>query len=217
MFEFLKLITESTQQALSGLAAHRRDKKRRDLAVELFLIYVRLNQALVNAEDILALLEAYVRRSNRDRAETTRVLQVRMKDQARTLYLVSRAMTAKSAQLVILEAREYDLLRRLVWGKLSDVDTIARDLLFHRLRLGSFPSAPDVQAAAAERGRTDVEFRPEEATRASMAQVRRYVRSGRPQRRVAEIRSSLERLRALLAENFSIEDVLIDVGSRKDL
>ncbi|MEE4545102.1 hypothetical protein V2S66_24430 [Streptomyces sp. V4-01] len=217
MFEFLKLMTETTTQALSGVAAHRRDKRRRDLAVDLFLIYVRLNEAMVNAEDILALLAAYVRRGGRHREEATRKLHMRLTQQGRTLRLVSRAMAARSAQLIIIEAAEYDLLSRMVWGKLSDVDALAGDLARHRVRLGDFPSAPTRRARLLGRGRTDVVFDPEDATKAVVAQVRRYLRSGAPQRRVAEIRSSLERLRALLAENFSLEDVLIDVGARKSL
>jgi hypothetical protein len=218
MFEFLKLLTEATGRALSTVAAHHKDKKKRDLAVELFVIYVRLNEAMVHAEDILEQLKAYVRRGTARREEAARQLRWRLSQQAYTLRTVQKALKDNSATLVILDAEEYNRLMRMVLGKLSDLDMIAHDLSGRRLHLGAFPSRfEEDDEGAVGRRRTDVVLDLDGARDASLPQIRRYVRSRAPHRRVEEIRSSLEHLRALLAETFSIEDVLIDVGSRKRL
>ncbi|NUL02070.1 hypothetical protein HRW07_02160 [Streptomyces lunaelactis] len=203
MFELLRLLVETVVQGVPGLASYRRGKKRRNLAVELFLIYVRFNEILVNAEEILRLLERYLGADHYGRSDLEAELHNSLSWQGAALRGIHQVMKANSSPLVILEAEAYIKLRNMTDLKYGDLTKLGIALSLGRLPISRETS--DIEAM----------FEPGYASEEVISQVRSYLESGEPQAQITEIRSNLEKLRAVLANNFSIEDVLIDVGTRR--
>ena len=62
MIELFKLIVEAVTKAIPNISTMRRDKELREIGSDLFLLYVRLNETLICAEEIVNSMEMYVQR-----------------------------------------------------------------------------------------------------------------------------------------------------------
>ncbi|MFJ1639529.1 MULTISPECIES: hypothetical protein [unclassified Streptomyces] len=228
MFELLRTLLESIVQGIPALTASRENKKRREIAVSLFRLYVQLNEAMVLADRILSLLDDYGYDRGRRREVTAEFLYRALVRQGNNIESLNREMWRQNAVLVLLGDSRYLDLRTMFQEKFSDVRTMGTVLAGGAVPLGEmrsrftgrsvFPSpGPDqlphtsyspVVAFNASAG----EFTEPATVEERAALVRTYLESGVPHLRITEMRSALEQIRMALTENFSLADALIDVG-----
>ncbi|MFE0627987.1 hypothetical protein ACFW3D_13585 [Streptomyces sp. NPDC058864] len=242
MVELVRTLVEALAQGLPGLRAIREEKRRRKLGAELFILYVRLNEAMLEAEGIVRKLEAYQERMGRhlERGDDAYALTAGdwvtrdVQRQIVNLTRISGLMSDRGVALQIIDPDAYNRLQPLLSGKFN-----ALQLLLAVMRSGALPLAPTQEdlARAMDVGHP----RSRESQDRMMANLRefsprwygtaltttsewgpetyecvvRYLRERRPREQLAEIRAALAALRSALEEHFTISDVLLEVGDER--
>lgn len=223
MIEVLRLLVETLTQGLPNFSSFRQEKKRRELAKNLFLVYIRFNEAMMAADSIVTLLENLTESEDSwDRHFLKEQLRDVVQQQEITLGKLAHLLALRSGEMWILEPDTYRRINYLVSSKSahltslgvalaqgnlpldSDSERLEEDVRTER-RVPSFPNPLSARIVVDTSG----------SDRRVIQDVREYVRSGIPQGRIAEIRSALESLRAALETHFSLADVLLDVGDRR--
>ncbi|GAB3108381.1 hypothetical protein GCM10027160_06240 [Streptomyces calidiresistens] len=232
MIELLRVVFAALAEALPNVPRLRREKRRRELAADLFLLYVALNRVVLLAEEIVDDLEARVRYPPGDpRARFGPAASHRVRRQAEQLARVRTLLLEHSAVFQILHAEAYNRMVLLLGVKMS-----ALDVLLFIMRTGTLPTEPSggevrriLDAGLPDPGvdfdevahRMELAWRhsgialgsaPDADTRERIAA---YLEESRPRERVAGMRRVLADFRAVLEENFSVGDVLLDVGDRR--
>lgn len=228
MFELLRTLLDALVQGIPMLTKSKEDRKRREIAVGLFRLYVQLNEAMVSADRILSLLGDYGYGTGRRREVTVEFLCRALEKQGNNIDGINREMRRRNTVLVMLAASRFLDMRTMFAEKFSDVRTMGTVLAGGAVPLGEirsrlmggevFPSpGPDqlpyssaspIVTFNANRG----DFADPGTVEERAALVRAYLESGVPRERITEIRAALEQVRAALTENFSLADALIDVG-----
>ncbi|MFK0108523.1 hypothetical protein [Streptomyces sp. NPDC091217] len=223
MFEVLRLLIETLTQGLPNFNSFREEKKRRELASNLFVIYIRFNEAMLAGDRIVSLLESLTESEDSwERHFLKEQLRDAVKQQEITLGKLVHLLTLRRNEMWILEPDAYRKINYLVSSKSAhllslgvalahgnlplDADSgrLEEDVRTER-RVPSFPNPLSVRIVVDTNG----------SDRRSIRDVREYIRSGVPQSRIADIRSALESMRAALEAHFSLSDVLLDVGDRR--
>lgn len=228
MFELLRTLLDAIVQGIPKFTASREGKKRREIGMGLFRLYVQLNEAMVSADRILSLLDDYGYDRGRRREVTVEFLYRALVAQGNVIEALNREMRRRNMVLVLLGDSKFLDLRTMFEDKFSDVRTMASVLAGGAAPLGqmrsrfegraTFPSpgpdqlpydsaSPIVSFNATRGDYVDIETVEERA-----ALVRAYLETGVPHQRIREMREGLEQLRVALTENFSLADALIDVG-----
>ncbi|MEU2743203.1 hypothetical protein ABZ656_50140 [Streptomyces sp. NPDC007095] len=230
MIELLRLLIETVTQGIPRIGSFRESKKRRDLAIDLFLLYVRFNETMVAADVIVKLLEAYVApEPRRDRGFAIDQLRFEMERQVNNLDRLRATLIDRSAVLWIIEPEAYRRLAVMVGGKQDHLITLR--MLMERGRLPLGPNYAEFSSLGVRDIQSGHFVSPRYAPRAFLSEgvtfdletnddtvierVRAYVESGSPQDRIADIRAALEDLRVALEANFSLAEVLVEVGDRR--
>ncbi|MGW2827270.1 hypothetical protein ACWC24_40800 [Streptomyces sp. NPDC001443] len=241
MIELIKILVDTLAKALPGLKAARDGKRRQELGVELFMLYVRFNEATLAADGIIKSLELYIDRvtyrlenGNAPSSMTAGPWVAEdVQHQIVNLARLRGLLAHRSTVLQILDTESYNRLRPLISGKLNAL---------HELRwimeCGGLPLTPTVsdftQLMDARSDRQslgqprpvipgnplpqwrDEAFPINSAWDSEMCgRFTEYLRKHNPRERISEIRTSLATLRATLEEHFSIGDILLDVGDRR--
>ncbi|WP_314411976.1 hypothetical protein [Streptomyces sp. DSM 40484] len=228
MFELIRTLLEAIVQGIPTYTASKESKRRREIGVGLFRLYVQLNEAMVSASRILSLLDDYAYDRGRRREVTVEFLYRALVSQGNTIESLNREMRRRNRVLALLGNSDFLDLRTMFEHKFSDVRTMGTVLAGGAVPLGEmqsrfrgrgvFPapgpdqmpynsSSPVVSFNEARGDFVDVGTVEERA-----ALVRAYLESGVPQQRIQDMRAALEQLRVALTENFSLTDALIDVG-----
>ncbi|MET8075907.1 hypothetical protein [Streptomyces sp. NPDC005303] len=223
MIELLKFLVETLTQGLPGLTSARGEKKRRALAVELFLLYVRCNEAMITADSIVSLLNRYgqagadqwnrhwlkqeLKESVQRQYVTVRSLTGLLSDQSEVMWIIDSDPEEKLDVLMNRKSgRLIELLGILHDGHIPldvDLDLLGEEARSVRLSHSAGPLyARFTVSLSNDFGRDARDFR-------------EYMESGVPQNQISEIRAALRRFREALESNFSIADVLVDVGDRR--
>ncbi len=241
----IKSLIEALAGSWTGAVQLREERRRREVAAELFLLYTHINQILVTAEDIVRAFEGLAGYASGGpdafarvppSQEAVRQLVLHQGDQLRR---ASELLDENSVLLQIIEPRAYNRLVPLIGfksGALAAVGTVMSG--------GGFPTRPtqaevdawavDLARRTGSRGRiaTDMVlaagddvvdasegewFRSgERAGTAPTADFARwFLRAREPREQLAGIREAVETLRAALLENFTVADVLLQVGERQ--
>jgi len=234
MIEFLQPLVDAVSRVLPAFTDRRRRDAVAELGTELFLIYVQLNEALVAAEEIVSSLEAYVSRmqehvqSGQDRYALNGGSWVsdRVRAQLENLQGIRATMNRWRRELQVLDGQSINQLHFLLNEKFGALGALAGAIYHQRLPLG-IGDVILIDDQGVLRPRHDIVARYEELDRnlamnsvdmnqpwgpEVLAVVERYLTLQRPRERMADIRSSLERIREALESNFSLTDVLMRVG-----
>ena len=146
MIEIIKALMEAVVTGIPGIRTAKREKKYRKLGVDLFLLYVKLNEVTVNAEAIIHYLEEFATRTEQEIAEaegwpdsTFRYL-VRQQEQA--LHNVMSLFQSQSTLIQILQPQSYNELLPLLSGKSGALRSLTYILGTERFPLD--PSQADV-------------------------------------------------------------------------
>ncbi|MYW68788.1 hypothetical protein GTY65_32630 [Streptomyces sp. SID8379] len=242
MVELIRALVEAVTQGLPGLRGIREEKRRRELGAELFLLYVRLNEAMLAADAIVRSLEVYVERMGghlehgNDRYALTAGNWIvgSVRKQIVNLTRISGLMGRHGTALQIINPDAYNRLHPLLSGKFN-----ALRVLLDIMRSGALPLAPTGEDIARAMEAGDPES--DDGQDRMMALMRElsprwhdsalatssewgpstydcvvlYLREREPRGQLAEIRGALEALRAALEEHFTIADVLLEVGDSR--
>ncbi|MCX5182680.1 hypothetical protein [Streptomyces sp. NBC_00268] len=230
MIELLRLLIETVTQGIPRIGSFRESKKRRDLAVDLFLLYVRFNETMLAADLIVKQLEAYVAPEPRsERRFIIDQLRFEMERQVNNLDRLYATLSGRSAVLWIIEPDAYRRLAVMVGGKQDHL--LGLRMLLERGRLPLDLNYAEISSLGARDIRSGhflargyaprsflsggVTFDLESNDDTVIELVRAYVESGTPQDRIEDIRAALEDLRVALEANFSLAEVLVEVGDRR--
>ncbi|MEV5771706.1 hypothetical protein AB0L49_10695 [Streptomyces antimycoticus] len=228
MFELLRALLDAIVQGIPMFTTSREDRKRREIGVSLFRLYVQLNEAMVLADRILSLLDDYGYDRGRRREVTVEFLYRALVAQGDNIEALDREMWRRNSVLILLGNSDFLDLRTMFEDKFSDVRTMGSILAGGAVPLGEvgsrftgrtvFPgpgpdripyhSSSPIVAFNAARG----DFVDPGTVEERAALVRAYLESGVPHQRVRDMRAALEQMRVALTENFSLADALIDVG-----
>ncbi|WP_353942162.1 hypothetical protein ABII15_11290 [Streptomyces sp. HUAS MG91] len=242
MVELIRTLVEALTQGLPGLRGIQQEKRRRKLGAELFILYVRLNEAMLAADHIVRSLEIYVQRmgSHIARGDDRYALTAGnwivgdVQKQIVNLTRISGLMTERGAALQIINPDAYNALHPLLSGKFNGLRVLLEIMRSGALPLG--PTQEDIARATdfrdpAPRGRQhhmmslmhelSPQWRESALTTSSewgpstYECVVQYLQERKPREQLTEIRTALEMLRAALEEHFTITDVLLEVGDSR--
>ncbi|GGJ64833.1 hypothetical protein [Streptomyces brasiliensis] len=243
MLEIIRTLIEALANGFPGIRSMREDKRHRQLGAELFLLYARMNQLMLTAEDIVRYLEEYAastaHRPTGELPEHDRRLRPLVERQREDLLDVRHLLDERSAVVQIIEPEAYNRLAPLLGLKQGALDTLCRIMYGGDLPLGPSQAEIDAWTAALPPRRDDpsrsslfglvaadrlVErsarrWREDALPRGSWgrdvhARVVHYLAERQPRGQLTEIRSALTLLRSTLLENFTLADVLLEVGDR---
>ncbi|MDX2815403.1 hypothetical protein ABZ312_21040 [Streptomyces sp. NPDC006207] len=242
MVELVRTLVEALVQGLPGLRAIREEKRRSKLGAELFILYVRLNEVMLEAEGIVRNLEGYAERMGRhlEHGDDAYALGAGgwvargVQRQIVNLARISGLMGDHGVALQIIDPEAYNRLQPLLSGKFN-----ALQVLLAIMRSGALPLAPtqedlaramDVGHPGSREGQRRMmanleEFAPRWRDTAlatsspwgpsTYESVVRYLREREPREQLSEIRAALESLRTALEKHFTISDVLLEVGDAR--
>ena len=236
MVEIFNALVEILSKAVPALTGARRTKRLNTIGTDLFVIYFRLNEVLVTAEQIVSSLETYVERMGRHLASggdpyaLTAGSWIRelLERQSVNLTRLCDLLASHDMRLVLIDADAYTKLAPLIDRKSGAIRGLLKAI--DGQRLPASPSADDVRFILAtddfwSRDRRYDHIidhlrhdgipldRPwgEETYQTVVA----YLRERDPKAQLAEIAAGVERLRAALLEHFSVEDLLLAVGDER--
>jgi len=237
MIELIKALVEVMTQVIPRIKTVRTDKKKRELGAMLFLLYVRLNEAMLAGEGIIRSLEVYIERMRRhlDYGDDAYALTgghwiaQKVRHQITNFERLRELLYDQRVFLQIIDSDSYNHLVPLLdrkFGALSELLDI--------MRSGSLPLAPtknDLDAVIdvgddqltlhevmieleprwlAEALPTNAEWGAEIFSRINL-----YLQTREPRKQLAEIRTLLAAIREALESYFSITDVLLEVGDSR--
>lgn len=242
MVELIRALVEALTQGLPGIRGIHQEKRRRKLGAELFMLYVRLNEAMLTADKIVRSLETYAQRMSghlehgNDRYALTAGNWIAgdVQKQIVNLTRISGLMSERGAALQIINPEAYNLLHPLLSGKFN-----ALRVLLDIMRSGALPLAPTQEDIARAMDSSHLarydrqhqmmvlmqELSPQwrDTALATSSEwgpstydyVVHYLQERKPREQLSEIRNALEMLRTALEENFTITDVLLEVGDSR--
>ena len=232
MLEFLQPFVDAVARAVPAVAAKKERDASAKLGSELFLIYVQFNEALVLAEQIVGSLETYVARMSEhvrtgdDRYALTAGDWVMddVHQQVRNLTHIRERITGWRWHLQVLDGRSSNELRFLLDRKLSALHVLSRAVERQRMPLRTTGVLID-EHGTLQVGRDPIAYHELEDQLAAnsvpmdrpwtadvLARVEHYLAARKPREQLAEIRDSLEKIRAALEANFTVTDILLRAG-----
>lgn len=227
MIEIMRAIVDLLARATPLLYRTRRDKRLREIGAELFLLYIRLNEALVCADRIVNQLALSISGDHPRARSALDGLRYEVSKQYVTLRRISGLLESQRIRLILLDAGVYRQLVPLISAKMSGLQ-----VLIETLRRGYLPidvPEQDIRALSSGEGWEDGTPPPEHFSLLVNIQANALPDHGRwdqdrrtrlaaylqhrdPQGQLAQIRAAVEQLRVALVANFSLEDMLLTAG-----
>jgi hypothetical protein len=238
MLDLIKTIVEALTQVIPRIGEMKVDRRRREIGAGLFILYVRLNEAMLVADDIISSLEVYVERmgshlhSGGDPYALTAGEWIvnKIEHQVTNFERIHELLLYGNRELLqIIDSDSYNRLFPLLERKFG-----ALNYLLRIMRSGSLPlsfSREDWEAimdvghdqAALHRVMRDVGPHLREDSLPTTTEwqqeiygkVVAYLQEREPRNQITEMRAALSSLREALERNFSIADILPVVGDRR--
>lgn len=238
MLETIGAIVQLLEKLLPALdyGKWKREQRMKELGVELFRIYVHLNEILVNGREVQGSIRVYISRMEQhlstgdDEYALTggQWIAHRIRQQQHSIAQLGRALQRVGPQLQVIDGSTYARLMPLMSGKLNVLDSLLAVLSAERLplrevaeeellQLQSLRGLPELNSLKALRDRMLSESVPtsEPWDKSVYHKLRSYVNTGGADERLDAIERLLERLKAALEEHFSITDVLLSIGDER--
>lgn len=239
MIEFLQSAFDMLAKIIPTLTRNRREREAAKLGSELLLIYVESNEALLLGEKIISSLEDCQRRTRyhveargepyplTHEAELPKLVE----NQLRNIVAINKLTARLSWPLQVLNGEEKNRLELLLGGKSSILKALQQAVLSKRLPLLSsglrmdemgvlHAHDPNVQSWTNRLP----EFFGEESVPLvggwdldAADRVVTYLDTYNPRDRLTEIRVIIERIHTTLTENFSVSDIIQNVGDPRAL
>jgi hypothetical protein len=236
MLDFIQTILTIVGKALPAIATRQREKRASKIGAELFLFYVQVNEAIVCAENIIDSLETYVERMglHHEYALTAgEWIEYQVEKQCINLARIGETMAHWREQLQILDGESFAKIIPLLRGKANALDSLLQAMRAKNLPLSVSQEdlenfarkALDAEASRDEKYRLQDEFANDVLNGSVSLQspwdsevcqvVVTYLQERNPRQQIAQIRTVLEKIRAALVANFSIQDVIMEVGDKR--
>lgn len=237
MIDLIKTLVDTLTQIIPRISEMRTDKRRQEIGAGLFILYVRMNETLLVADDIIASLETYAERMRRhlNSGDDAYALTAgswiinKIEHQITNFERIDELLHDKRALLQIIDAESYNRLFPLLDHKFGAISYLLRIM-----RSGSLPLSLSSEdwATMMSVGRNQSalhrvmhDLRPcwrenelsttTEWEREVYDKVVAYLQEREPRKQITEIRAALSSLREALERNFSITDILPEVGDRR--
>jgi hypothetical protein len=241
MLEVIKLLLDIFNKLFdpAEISKLSKEKKIKDLGAELYLLYIRLNELLVNGYFIVEELRRYAYRRDPYTDGSGYWLQCSVRAQLRYIENVIQRLNKLRFQLQILDIEAYFKLEILLSSKQATLQTLK-----NMLWAGVFPimKYDDLQSAVPSKPpeeyinseiwereellnpiREIINMRLHEnslsITKAwdknTYERLKAYLSSREPEARLDEIGHSLQKLHEALLKNFDIQDILLAVGDKR--
>jgi hypothetical protein len=238
MYEILKVFVESIVKVIpfSSFSDNRRKKKLGKIGRDLFLLYSALNEIYVNGLQITEKLEDCADWSSKkwnsgdtERAYFTQ-LKVDLRRQKINLENAIGALHNVVEILNLIDSEAYSELQLLFGKKLSIIGGLKSSLESGELiSLNEVSLSNALVAICANRRSNPNYFPPREVLQDGAIklteldnievvrhnEIQLFLRQAKPRERLQTIKTVLTRLREALEKNFSIEDVLLEVGDTR--
>ncbi|MEO3859898.1 hypothetical protein [Acrocarpospora sp. B8E8] len=235
MLEALKLFIDLAARAIPSMTSWRAKRKINNIAVELFMLYTRLNEALMRGEAIVNQLTALVRlyeltqRGRRPLDDSLAPLGDRIEEllaaQADDLYEIEALFERWKTEFQVLDGDAfYDLLLK-VRDKRSAIGMLVAVCLDGHLTTVSMAPLLEIEDLGSIRREIlgsaialDKVWLPEtdEADRnATFTALSAYLDSRQPRAQLDEIRRGLRGFREVLANTFDLREILPLVGTTR--
>ena len=243
MLDIIKMILDILSKFInpSEISRVHKEKRVRDLGAELFLLYVNLNEILLSAEQIIERLERYLKYVDdwmahghiayAMSASWAHNRKVELDQQLQNIIKLSGNLNRFGPQLQILNADAYSKLQKSFVSKtniLQNLIGLLRHMLhekclpvlpsnkleslLHPIQEGNFEIVPTWQQLFEE----SVSFSDTSAWGPNTyKKIESFLNSGKPRQQLDDIRAALQQLHSTLRENFSIQDILLEVGDRR--
>jgi hypothetical protein len=243
MIEITRLLMEGIKQILAGLSSmssRKRKQRINDIGGRLFVIYFRLNEVIITAENIIGCLEAYVQRMGNYLADgkdshaltAGKWIKFDLAKQVVNLGRVGHLMADMDHELMLVAGGTYVNLDPLLDRKLGALKTLTYALESGHLPIPSESDLDVLANAMADReGRiwesislewrlaTDLGSTAISTTapwdEPIYQMVKSYLEHGRPRQELEQIRATVTEFRTALIRYFSVEDMLLAVGDRR--
>ncbi|MFI1156185.1 hypothetical protein [Streptomyces sioyaensis] len=236
MIEIIKALVEAIVTGIPGIRAAKREKKFRKLGVDLFLLYVKLNEVTLTAGEIIHQLEDFTTRTEQEVSEgdywsDSRIRRL-VSHQSRKLEEVLSLLDFNSILVQVLEPQAYNQIVPLLAFKNGAIRTLQGILITRHLPLD--PTRDEVEDWSlrisrrnytTDRARAEIDhhiqrqgWRWRETAlhlwdwdADTQAQIVQYLERRQPREQLEEIKSALALLRSSLMENFTMADILLEV------
>jgi hypothetical protein len=242
MIELFKLIVEAVTKAIPNISTMRRDKELREIGSDLFLLYVRLNETLICAEEIVNSMEMYVQRMTKhlqqgdDEYALTggEWIAYKVEQQRLNLARVGRIMQRCAVQLQIVDAETYSSIVPLLKGKFNALDSLLTQMAQGAITIAGPTESEFRELLTSRPDAFSPDFREMEQYRELAGRVRagsvstqvpwdkqiygiivEYLNTRKPREQLQLIRNALGEMRTALERNFSIADIMLAVGDKK--
>jgi hypothetical protein len=238
MIDLIKTFVVTFTQAIPRIQKIKTNQERRKLGTALFILYVRLNEATLAAHSIIGSLEVYVARMRKhlDHGNDVYALTAghwiagEVQHQITNFERLHELLYTNKELLQIVDAQSYNHLMPLLDRKFGALMTLLQIMGSGSLPLS--PSAGDLEIlaqfgrgdqSALGRAMRDLDPQWRENSLSITMQwgeevydkVVAYLQDRDPRQQLAEIEASLSSLREALVSNFSLADILLEVGDTR--
>lgn len=223
MLEIIKTILELAKQSgifdLNKILEWKKKKQMKALGADLFLVYVALNEIIINGEAIVENLEDMAGKGKR-RTEGIYWFTVSLKGQYLSVRRFERAIKRLSCELQILDAAQFRRLYMLLVGKENALDRVLHLLQNERLPIDGL-LIDDVPDASARDNGYDGWARiltsPDSfiATNAPVSEIKEYLKDRQPRKQLKALKTILTKMKKNLDEHFSVGEILAEIGDKR--
>ena len=243
MFEVVKLIVETLSKVLDpkSIPTLLRDRRKRELGAELFVLYVALNEVVTNGESIVSSLQTYCKRmeahmeGNSDPYALTggSWIEHKLVRQRTNLAKFGRSVQRLYRELQIIDAESYRNMKPLIEGKSNALDSLMCNLSEAKLPANG-PTDASLRQLLLQDDERDFKAWDrqgglalrEEFDRGSLSArepwneqayeiVERYLSTRKPRSQLEAISEVASNLKISLEKHFCVSDILLDVRDKR--
>jgi hypothetical protein len=229
MLDILKLILDVISRALPAIASNRHEQRLNRVGVDLFFLYAEMNEALTFGNQLVSSLEEYVAAADRyDRHLAADYIAAALMFQGDALARIFDSIDSLRLQLHTVGGESFASLDGLLYPKGRAIRSLLKAMgggrlpsasIEHELRRMVESVHYESSAIEWELARTIEDgtylVPPGEDNRVERL-VAEYLLERKPREQLQLITEALREFRAHLEQNFTIRDVLLDVGKRRE-
>lgn len=228
MYEVIKIILEAffTKTDFSDLSEEYKKKQLRKIGADLFLLYVHVYEMVSCGENIVNSLEHFVERKDPQAGKWMRRMVI---EQRMNLIKLMEDIQRLRHLLIVLDPESWKKLSFLFYDKKNLLDE-----LINLMEDGSFPLIESTESdirkliensQGREKYITEQKLYQEMENNLILStvpwdenifeKIREHLEKRNPRRQLEQIRAVLQKIRIVLGNNFSIQDVLLEISYRR--